>query len=558
MSEAGAIHLDAKGAGEGEAFWMRLFDSHPDPLMYLDCEHRVVFVNDAQAKALGCRADELVGRFCFEVMHGCEGTVEGCPCVRMLRENREQTAEVMLERLLGGCFLVTVKPVINAEGRRVGVLHVARDITASKILESELRGACDSLGARVESRAMELRNRLLFDRLLAMMARRLDPKMFGFELREMIQREVVRIVEALGFGRCVFWEAQGNVLQVVANYESAIEQLPPLADKVTRVNDPFLFAVEEHGGFTRAVEQGVVRCAAGLCVEISAPPLFLLLVECREHSPGCDFLFEDTLRLMCEMLGSLMRRAAEASDAQLLRKKLVQADRVARTGQLAAALAHEMNQPLAAALCNAQAAVRLLAQEPLDVKEIRAALDDIVEASRRAGAVMQNTRALFKGGLVRRQPVELNQIVNSVLGLVRGDAVQAGVTLKTCLDAALPPVLGDETQLQQVIRNLLVNAFDAVCGNPTGERLVSIRTDVDADGAVELCVQDSGAGISGGLEDKIFEPFFTTKPEGQGMGLSICRQIVQSHGGSIQAIRVPAGGALFRLAFPVSADDAAE
>jgi PAS domain S-box-containing protein len=531
------------------AFWRNLFDSHPDLLMYLDLDHRVVYVNEAQARALGRAAEELVGHSCFEVMHGNGSLAEGCPCQFMARENREQTAEIMFERLLGGYFLVTVKPVFDAAGRQIGVLHVSRDITASKILESELRGTCDSFGARVESRAMELRNRLLFDRLLAMMARRLDPAVSRLGLKEMIQAEVGRIVEALGFGRCVFWEGRGAALHVVARSESAAARLPPLADTATRESAPFLFSGAGRGGFVRTLGEGVARCAAGTFAPASESPSFLLLVECREDTPGCDFLFEDALRLTCEMLGGLVRRAAEVSDMQLLRQKLVQADHVARTGQLAAALAHELNQPLAAALCNAQAAARLLAQTPPDVSETRVALDDIVAAAKRAGTVMQHTRALYKGVFANRKPLDLNATVTSVLGLVRGDVALTGVVVETALAPDLPRVLANETQLQQVVRNLLANACDAVCGKLLRERAITISTGVTADGGVELCVQDSGVGIPEGMEEKIFAPFCTTKSEGQGMGLSICLQIMQSHGGTIRAERAE-GGTLFRLTLP--------
>jgi PAS domain S-box-containing protein len=548
----------SRPGGPDAAFWKNLFDSHPDPLMYLDGEHRVVYVNEAQAKALGCAAEEIVGRNCFEVLHGSGSLAEGCPCACLARENREQTAEIMFERLLGGYFLVTVKPVLDAEGRRIGVLHVSRDITASKILESELRGACDSFGARVESRTLELRNRLLFDRLLAMMARRLDPVVSGVCLQELIQSEVSRIVEALGFGRCVFWEGKGDALQVVASCESAFARLPALADTASRVSDPFLFAGADRGDFVRALVSGVFRCAAGKFMSPSEGPSFLLLVECREHTPGCDFLYEDALRLMCEMLAGLMRRAAEAFDMQVLGQKLLQADRVARTGQLAAALAHELNQPLAAALCNAQAAVRLLAQDPPDLCETRVALDDIVAAAKRAGSVMQHTRALYRGVFANRQPVDLNLTISSVLGLVRGDVALTGVTVKTALAADLPFVLGNETQLQQVVRNLLANACDAVLAKPQRERVIVIRTGAVADGAVELSVQDSGVGIPEGMEDKIFAPFCTTKSDGQGMGLAICLQIVQGHGGGIRAERLPEGGTLFRVSLPCAAEPGAE
>ncbi len=542
----------AQGAGADAALWMRLFDIHPDALMYLDCEHRVVRINAAQAKALGCRPEEVVGRFCYELMHGGTCLVEGCPHASMEREKCAQTAEVMIERLCG-LFLVTVKPVFDDAGRLLGALHVAREISVAEAPESVWRGAAGGPESHVETRARELRNRLLFNRHLLLMMQRLSQNVLGADFLELIRFEVQRFVEALGLGRCVFWQAQGDALRAVARHESASAQLPPLADAVTRESAPLLFAVSGNGGFIRAAEAGVLRCAAGKVVSASDSRAFLLLVECREHTPGCVFLYEDALRLMCEMLGTLMLHAADAADKQMLRKKLIQADRVARLGQLTAALAHELNQPLAATLCNAQAAVQLLARDPPDLKEVRSALNDIAEAARHAGAVVRHTRALFKGDVLCRRPVDLNLLVRRVLGLVRGDAALAGAVLTTHLEADLPPVSGDETQLQQVVRNLLVNACDAVGDKPKRERLIGIRSGVAAGGSIELCVQDSGVGIPEGMEDKAFEPFYTTKPEGQGMGLSICRQIVESHGGQIRAERVPEGGTRFLISLPVGA-----
>ena len=182
--------------------------------------------------------------------------------------------------------------------------------------------------------------------------------------------------------------------------------------------------------------------------------------------------------------------------------------------------------------------------------ETRAALNDIVEDVRRAGTVMRHTRSLFTGGQVHRQAVDLNLIVNSVLGIIRSDISLTEETVKADLEPALPHVWGDDIQLQQVVRNLLWNAYDAVCGKPKREQVIRIRTGVTESGAVELCVQDSGVGIPEGMEDKIFEPFFTTKPQGQGMGLPICQQVVQSHEGTIRAERLPGGGTLFRIRLP--------
>ena len=423
--------------------------------------------------------------------------------------------------------------------------------------EPQPRGAGSCLGEPGDANAVELCNRLRFNKLLLMCLQRLGSNVHAVDFLGALQSELACLAEAVGFERCVFWQGQGDVLRIVARFESVAARMPPLSDMATRERVPLLFAGEENGSFNWAVEVGVVRCAASKCVTASDAPRVVLLVECREHTPGCDFLYADALCLMCELVGGVILHAADSVDLSSLRKRLIQADRVARMGQLTATLAHELNQPLAATLCNAQAAVRLLAQEPPDVKEARSALGDIVESARHAGTVIRQTRALIKGGLLCRQSIILNRVVKSVIVLMQGDLLLAGAALKAHLDETLPPVFGDETQLQQVVRNLLVNACDAVREKPTQERVIDIHTGLDRSGLVELCVQDSGIGILSGMEDKIFELYYTTKSEGQGMGLPICQQIVKSHGGNIVAERLVNGGTSFRITLPPYAGEEA-
>ncbi|WP_437979710.1 hybrid sensor histidine kinase/response regulator [Sorangium sp. So ce117] len=244
-----------------------------------------------------------------------------------------------------------------------------------------------------------------------------------------------------------------------------------------------------------------------------------------------------------------LRRAAEI-EAQKAQEELAHLNRVSAMRALAASIAHELNQPLAAILSNAQAAQRLLARTPPDVVEVRAALDDIVADDRRAAKIIQQMRASLGEGELGAAALDLNALVREVLRLLAGAALRAGAIVRLELAPGLPRVRGDGVQLQQVLCNLLVNAFDAVSCRPPEARSVVVRTRVNGEGRVELSVADSGEGVPPEDLERIFEPWFTTKARGLGVGLAIGRSIVEAHGGRLWAERGPGEGATLRCALP--------
>ena len=233
------------------------------------------------------------------------------------------------------------------------------------------------------------------------------------------------------------------------------------------------------------------------------------------------------------------------------RAALAHVARVAIMGELTASLAHELNQPLTAILGNASASRRLMDREPLDVAELRAALDDIVDAGHRAAEVIRRTRALIKKEEEREfVTLDLEQLVRDVVRLVRGDAVLHNVHISLELESDLPPVRGDRIQLQQVLLNIVLNAVDAMKLLAPDSRHLTVRTKRD-EGSVRVAVSDCGPGIDADEIQRIFEPFYTTKRDGLGMGLPICRSIVESHGGRLWAENNPDGGATFYFTVPV-------
>ena len=222
--------------------------------------------------------------------------------------------------------------------------------------------------------------------------------------------------------------------------------------------------------------------------------------------------------------------------------ELAHAMRVSTMGELAASMAHELNQPLTAILSNAQAAQRLLTSGRPDLGEIREILADIAADDLRAGEVISRVRSLLKKNIVDRKVIDMNAVTREVLGLARTNAILKGVSLVSEVSTDPLPVLGDRIQLQQVLLNLVMNSFHAMQSVPAGGREVVVRSQrSDADGVL-VSVRDTGCGIAPAVFPRIFEPFFTSNPGGMGMGLPICRSIIESHGGRIWAENNPDGG----------------
>jgi PAS domain S-box-containing protein len=237
------------------------------------------------------------------------------------------------------------------------------------------------------------------------------------------------------------------------------------------------------------------------------------------------------------------------------RKEVTHLTRVAILGELSGALAHELNQPLTAILSNAQAAQRLLARSPADLAVLGEILDDIVTDDLRAGEVITRLRALLKRGEANFQPLDLNDVTTEVLALARSELIERQVTVSTRLAPGLPSVLGDRVQLQQVMLNLLLNACEAMSSRTPAERVLTVSTAVDGDGLLLTSIADRGNGIPKDLADRLFEPFFTTKSHGLGLGLSICRSIIDAHGGRLWADNNADHGATFTFALPAQNGD---
>lgn len=240
------------------------------------------------------------------------------------------------------------------------------------------------------------------------------------------------------------------------------------------------------------------------------------------------------------------RRRAEMQLMQH-RAEIAHLSRVALLGELSAAFAHELNQPLAAIMANARAGQRLMSREPPDPAEVCNILEDIVSDDRRASEVIHRLQALLKRGELQLQPLDVNEVVREVVDLVHTELIRREVLLHTVLAPELARVPADRVQVQQLLMNLVFNACEAMSEQPRAERNVTIVTRSTAGGEVAIAVVDEGIGIPEGKEEQVFEPFYTSKRQGLGLGLTICRTIIAAHGGALWAANNPDRGATFHI-----------
>jgi PAS domain S-box-containing protein len=249
------------------------------------------------------------------------------------------------------------------------------------------------------------------------------------------------------------------------------------------------------------------------------------------------------------------RRDAER-EAESQRNELAHLARVSVLGELSGSLAHELNQPLTAIVANAQAAELLLSRDGQDPAEIREILGDIVDQGLAASEVIRRLRLLLTKGEVHLQNLQLAEVIEDVLRLVHSELVHRGVTVERDGSQPIPPVMADRIQIQQVLLNLIQNGCDAMDTVERSRRALLVHTGMDGGGCVRISVSDRGTGIPEDYLPKMFNPFSTTKPTGMGLGLAVCRTIIEAHGGRISAENDPAGGATISFTLPAATSSA--
>jgi signal transduction histidine kinase len=243
------------------------------------------------------------------------------------------------------------------------------------------------------------------------------------------------------------------------------------------------------------------------------------------------------------------RRQSEAVARETM-SELAYVNRVATAGELSASIAHEVTQPLTGIVATANAAMRWLSAATPNVEKAQAALKQIVDASHRAADTVRSIRAIFRRDTLERRAVDMNGLILSAIALVKDDLDRHQIGVETHLDRELPPIMADEIQLQQVLLNLIVNALESMCSSNDRPRLLRVRTGFSQDSKVIVTIEDNGPGIGAENIDQIFKSMFTTKSQGMGMGLAICRSIVEAHGGQIIASNGAPYGAVFTISLP--------
>ena len=257
-----------------------------------------------------------------------------------------------------------------------------------------------------------------------------------------------------------------------------------------------------------------------------------------------------TLADLAALFAFVSKRKRAEEVLHQTRADLAHIQRVTTMGQLAASISHEVMQPLGAVVTNAQTAVRWLDVQPPDLEEARGALGRAIKDGNRASDVIGRIRALVKKSPTVKDKLDINNVILEVIALTRGEVMKNGVYVQTQLAECLPLIQGDRVQLQQVILNLIINAVEAMGGVDKGSRRLLVSTAKDVSGEVLVVVQDWGPGLNGECSDRLFDPFYTTKSNGMGMGLSICRSIIQDHGGRIWPSPKSGPGASIQFTLP--------
>lgn len=309
-------------------------------------------------------------------------------------------------------------------------------------------------------------------------------------------------------------------------------------------------AVKSGNTDAAAAHQGILQVLEGALPEFS--------LEYRSPTKSEELWYEMIVHPLQRQEGGAIithlnittRRRAELQ-AQTLLHELAHVSRVAVLGELTASFAHELSQPLMAIQTHAHVAKRLISDKQNGHQDLEDVLSDILADNLRAGKILQQLRALLKKDRVQFKPLKLNKLIRDVADLLHDQAVLRKVKVTLALEPHIPRVQGERIQLQQVVLNLMVNAFEAMRRGRGPERELTIQTSIIDEEHVALLVRDTGPGIPLKQMDRIFEPFFTTKKEGLGMGLAICRSMVELHGGQISVANNAEKGVTFRVVLPV-------
>ncbi|WP_052507816.1 PAS domain-containing sensor histidine kinase [Sphingomonas hengshuiensis] len=503
-----------------------LFDMAHDSIVICDAAGRIVAWNAASALLYGWQGTEAIGRVADEMLR-TQGPEDTARRRRSLLESGRWEGQLRRAAADDRPLVVEVRQRVrrDAGGAPVAIVETAREVTDRlKLAESERK-------YRLSFNEMPIA-------LWELDAKRFGEMYFGLhergiaDFRAHAAAHPEFLAEALATLRVPAANGQALRLFGVRDLAALLAHMPALwADDATLLD---AFAAHIAGAPTYSAETRI-HTLSGEVRHVLFSVSFA--DQSRPESLNMVGAIDITERV----------RAEEALER--IREDFTHAARIAMLGELTASIAHEVNQPLAAISAGAEASLRWLAAAQPDLDEVRALATRIVSDARRAADIIDRVRAMAQRRVGQREPIGINRIVEDVLLILRPELRARGVAVELDLAPADPPIEADRTQMQQVLVNLALNAAQAMDACP--QPLLTLRTAREGDRAL-LRVEDNGPGIDEAAMPRLFDSFFTTRAAGLGMGLRICRSIVEAHGGHIRAGNLPGGGACFEIALPIA------
>ena len=441
----------------------------------------------------------------------------------------------------------TIVPFSAGDGKPHHYVSIGTDITEQKRLESQIE------------------EKLLLEHLLANLSSRFAG-LPSAQVDTAIQDAQQLIVETMDLDRSTLWQYadEGGEMLLTHNWQkpgwsplpalfNAKKNLPWSFAKVMNGEGFFFSSLDElpHEAKQDAEMFRMHRIESNVTFPLIANGKVFGALSFATLGKERNWKKEEiaNLKLMAQIIGNVVGRRHAEARAEQLRAEIARSARAAMLGEMAAALAHELNQPLTAILSNVQAAQRFLAGGHLSDGEFKSIFEDIERDSKRAGGVIYNLRNMLGKTAAERETCTISGIVHDVSGMLHGELVAQKVELVCSLADNLPQVEATPVELQQILMNLLLNGIQAMKETPHQRRALEIRATA-RDHSVVISVRDHGSGIEPGQLARIFDPFYTTKSSGLGMGLAICRRFVESHGGGIEAHNNRDGGATFTFSLP--------
>src|SRR5712675_2478610 len=485
-----------------------LVSSSDDAIVSKTLDGTITSWNAGATNIFGYQADEMIGQPITRIIPPELHQEEKQILVRLHRGERIQHYETVRLAKDGRRvdISLTVSPLFNQSGKVVGASKVARDITERKLAEQALRETTARLRTLTETAVDGV---ILIDaRGVVLMFNTACEKLFGYSADTVIGENVKMLMPR---------PYRHEHDRYISNYRDT--------------RDPKII--------------GIGREVIGLRKDGSTFPMDLSVGEARQEG---ESIFVGIIR----DLTSRKRTEAELEQA---RAELVRVARVTTLGELTAAIAHEVNQPLTGLVSSGNACLRWLAGDVPNLKAARESVERMISAGSRAGEVIRRIRALVGNAPPLRDRLNINDAITEVIALIRGEIQRNRISLRTKLSTDVPLVLGDRIQLQQVILNLILNATEAMSDVSPQPRELSVSSAKDGSNGALVSVRDSGTGLDGTVLDRLFEAFYTTKAHGMGIGLAVSRTIVQAHGGRLWATPNVPQGAIFQFTLPADGEE---